>query len=106
MQTINKVRRQINPKLKIEGILLTMVDGRTNYAREISELVRSTYGSKINVFAQEIPRSVRAAEMSAAGKSIFAYDPGGKVADAYSALTKEVMKIERQRQKDRTEGIR
>ena len=106
LQTINKVRRQINPKLKIEGILLTMVDGRTNYAKEISELVRSTYGSKINVFAQEIPRSVRAAEMSAAGKSIFAYDPGGKVADAYSALTKEVMKIERQRQKDRTEGIR
>ena len=106
LQTINKVRRQINPKLKIEGILLTMVDGRTNYAKEISELVRNTYGSKINVFAQDIPRSVRAAEMSAAGKSIFAYDPGGKVASAYSSLTKEVMKIERQRQKDRTEGVR
>lgn len=105
LQTINKVRRQINPKLKIEGILLTMVDGRTNYAKEISELVRNTYGSKINVFAQDIPRSVRAAEMSAAGKSIFAYDPDGKVASAYSSLTKEVMKIERQRQKDRTEGV-
>ena len=82
MQTVYKVRRQINPKIRIEGILLTMVDSRTNYAKEISSLVRETYGGKIKVFESEIPRSTRAAEMSAEGKSIFTYDPSGKVAAA------------------------
>ncbi len=99
LQTINKVRRQINPKLKIDGILLTMVDSRTNYAKEISALLRETYGAKLKVFDTDIPHSVRAAEISAEGKSIFAHDPKGKVAAAYRELTKEVLKIEKQRQK-------
>ena len=73
LQTIGKVRRQINPKLKIEGILLTMTDSRTTYGKQIDNLIRQGYGRKINVFEQTIPRSVRAAEISAAGKSIFAY---------------------------------
>ena len=68
LQTINKVRRQINPKLQIDGILLTMVDSRTNFAKEISALLRDTYGSKIKVFATDIPHSVRAKEISAEGK--------------------------------------
>jgi chromosome partitioning protein len=89
--TISKVKRQINPKLKIEGILLTMVDARTTDARMISELIRETYGSKIRVFDSDIPHSVRAAEISAEGKSIFTHDPGGKVAAAYKNLTKEVL---------------
>ena len=89
--TISKVKRQINPKLKIEGILLTMVDGRTNDAKMISDLIRETYGSKIRVFDSDIPHSVRAAEISAEGKSIFAHDSGGKVAAAYKNLTKEVL---------------
>lgn len=59
LQTINKVRRQINPKLKIEGILLTMVDSRTNYAKDISSLIRDTYGIKLKVYKTDIPRSVR-----------------------------------------------
>lgn len=83
LQTVNKVKRQINPKLRIEGILLTMVDSRTNNAKEIASLIRETYGSRLKVFDVEIPRSVRAAEISAEGKSIFAHDPGGKVATAY-----------------------
>lgn len=106
LQTINKVHRQINPKLKIEGILLTMVDIRTNYAKEISALLRDTYGSKIKVFDVEIPQSVRAAEISAEGKSIFAYDPKGKVAEAYRELTKEVLKLEKQCQKHKAEQLR
>ena len=101
LQTINKVRRQINPKLKIEGILLTMVDSRTNFAKEISALLRETYGSKIKVFGTEIPHSVRAKEISAEGKSIFAHDPSGKVAEGYKNLTKEVLKLEKQREKNR-----
>lgn len=78
LQTIDKVKRQINPKLRIEGILLTMVDSRTNYAKDISSLIRDTYVSKIRVFDSAIPRSIRAAEISTEGKSIFAYDPKGK----------------------------
>ena len=106
LQTISKVRRQINPKLKIDGILLTMVDNRTNYAKEIGGLLRDTYGGKLNMFASEIPHSVRAAEISAEGKSIFAHDPKGKVAEAYRNLTKEVLEIEKQRQKHRSEQLR
>ena len=99
LQTVGKVRRQINPKLQIDGILLTMVDSRTNFAKDISALLRDTYGSKIRVFGTEIPHSVRAKETSAEGKSIYAHDPGGKVAEAYHNLTKEVLKIEKQREK-------
>ena len=91
LQTVQKVRRQINPKLKIEGILLTMTDSRTNYGQQIDNLIRGAYGSRIKVFDQTIPRSVRAAEISAVGKSIFQHDPKGKVAEAYCSLTKEVM---------------
>ena len=97
LTTINQVKRQINPKLCIEGILITMVDARTNYAKDISKLIRETYSNKIRVFQTEIPRSVRAAETSAEGKSIFAYDPSGKVAEAYEALTKEVLKYDKKR---------
>lgn len=103
LQTVAKVRRQINPKLAIDGILLTMVDSRTNNAKEISALLRDTYGNKIKVFGVDIPHSVRAAEISAEGKSIFAHDPKGKVATAYHALTQEVMKIEKQRQKHKAD---
>ena len=88
LQTINKVHRQINPKLKIEGILLTMTDNRTNYGRQIDTLIRQAYGKHIKVFGQTIPHSVRAAEISAAGKSIFVHDPKGKVAEAYKSLTR------------------
>ena len=91
LSTINKVKRQLNPKLQIDGILLTMVDNRTNFAREIAALLRETYGSKIKVFGTEIPHSVRAKETSAEGKSIYAHDPGGKVAEGYKNLTKEAM---------------
>ena len=91
LQTVQKVRRQINPKLKIEGILLTMTDSCTNYGKQISNLIRQAYGKNLKVFEQTIQRSVRAAETSAAGKSIFAYDPKGKVAEAYKSLAKEVL---------------
>ena len=106
LQTINKVKRQINPKLRIEGILLTMLDGRTNYGREISSLIRDTYGGHIKIFNSEIPRSVRAAEISAEGKSIFLHDPKGKVAEAYQNLTKEVMTNAEKRRKHQLEQLR
>ena len=106
LQTINKVRRQINPKLKIEGILLTMVDSRTNYAKEISALIREAYGNNIKVFSTDIPRSVRVAEISAEGRSIFKHDPKGKVAEAYRVLTKEVLSDAEKRRKRQLEHLR
>ena len=98
-KSIERVRKNINPKLKIDGILLTMMDSRTVYAREIATLMRDNYGRRIKVFDTEIPHSVRAAEISAEGKSIYTHDPKGKVAAAYRALTKEVLQIEKQREK-------
>ena len=95
LRSISKVKRSINPDLKIDGILLTMVDGRTNNAREIIDSLRSTVGRSIRIFDTEIPHSVRAAECSITGESIFAHDKSGKVAEAYEKLTKEVMELER-----------
>ena len=106
LQTVGKVRRQINPKLKIESILLTMTDSRTNYGKQIDTLIRQAYGSKIKVFDQTIPRSVRAAETSAAGKSIFKHDPKGKVAEAYQSLAKEVLADAEKRLKRSSERTR
>ena len=106
LQTINKVRRQINPKLRIEGILLTMVDSRTNYSKDISNLIRENYGGKLKVYKADIPRSVRAEEISAEGTSIFKHDPKGKVADAYRVLTKEVLNNAEKRRKHQLEQLR
>lgn len=75
-----------------------MVDNRTNFAKEIAALLRDTYGNKIRVFCNEVPHSVRAKEISAEGKSIFAHDPNGKVAEGYRNLTKEVLSLEKQRE--------
>ena len=91
IKTIQKVKRQINPRLEIEGILMTMVDGRTNYAKEIMQLLSEGYGDQIRFFKNNIPLSVRAAEISAIGVSIYEHDPRGRVAEAYRSLTKEVL---------------
>ena len=95
LHSVSKVKRSINPGLRIDGILLTMVDSRTNNARDIIEALRTGIGQNIRVFETEIPHSVRAAECSLTGESIFSHDRNGKVAAAYEALTKEVEDIER-----------
>lgn len=91
IRTISNVKRKINPSLEIAGILITMADMRTNYSREIIDLLRSTYGEKLRIFESIIPLSIRAAETSAEGRSIYLHDPAGKVAAAYAALTQEVL---------------
>ena len=88
LHSVSKVKRSINPGLKIDGILLTMVDSRTNNARDIIEALRTGIGQNIRVFETEIPHSVRAAECSLTGESIFSHDRNAKVAAAYEALTK------------------
>ena len=104
--TVARVKQSLNHRLKIDGVLLTMVDSRTTNSREITALLRETYGSRIRVFDTEIPRSVRAAEISAEGTSIFQHVPSGKVAQAYHALTKEVLQLEQQRQKRQLNAVR
>lgn len=91
LRTISKVRGQINPKLGIAGILVTMADMRTIYTRDVIDLLHATYDGKLKVFDSIIPASIRAAETSAEGRSIYLHDPAGKVSAAYAALTKEVM---------------
>jgi chromosome partitioning protein len=91
LKTISQIKRQINSNLEIGGILLTMADRRANFTREIISLIENAYGGKIRIFGEHIPRSVRAVEASAIGKSIFWHDPKGGVAAAYAALTKGVL---------------
>ena len=95
IKTISKVKRHLNPKIEIEGILITMVDGRTNYAKDITTMLREAYGRNIKIFENHIPMSVRAQEASTQGMSIFRHDPKGKVAQAYQTLTEEVIGSEK-----------
>ena len=107
LRSVSKVKRQINPPLRIDGILMTMVMPRTNITKEITATVRSAYGQKIKVFDTQIPHSIRAVEATAEGKSIFAYDKGGKVAAAYEQFGKEVAELgEKQRNQNRADRIR
>lgn len=91
IRTIGKVKRSLNTDLKIEGILITMVDNRTNFCRDVSRLLVDTYGGMVKIFDTAIPMSVRAAETSAEGVSIFSHDPKGKVAAAYTRIIDEIV---------------
>ena len=107
LRSVSKVKRQINPKLRIDGILMTMVMPRTNISKEITALVKSAYGQRIKVFESEIPHSIRAVEATAGGKSIYAYDKSGKVAEAYGRFSKEVVEIgEKTRNQNRADRLR
>lgn len=106
LQTINRVKKNINPNLKIEGALLTMVDNRTNFAKDIAFILRRDYSDKLRVFKTEIPLAIKAAETSAEGKSIYAHDLHSKVAKAYEELTREVLGDGKQREKYKTDLCR
>lgn len=99
LRTYSQVKRGINPDLKIDGILFTMVDARTVNDRSVIESMRETFGMKINVFDTFIPASVRVTEANMEGKC--------KVADAYKNLTKEVLDIAaREKARFRDDGSR
>ncbi len=93
VKTINRVKRQINPNLKVDGVLLTLVDSRTNLARQTEARIKQTYSGILKVFDTKIPLAVSAAETSAFGKSIFVHDRTGKAAAAYADLAKEVLSL-------------
>ena len=91
MKTINRVRKQLNPALNVDGVILTLADMRTNLARVTADTIQQQYGGMLKIFKTQIPVAVRAAETSTTGQSIFAYDKGSKVAQAYAEFTKEVL---------------
>ena len=94
IKTIGRVHRKLNRELSVMGILLTKVDRRTNFARDISEQIREVYGNQIHIFQNCIPLSVKAAETTAEGKSIYLHAPKGIVAEGYHCLTEEVLSDE------------
>lgn len=97
VQSYQMVKKRINPKLEIDGIVLTMVDNRTNLSKDVSAALRRTYGHKLNIYKSEIPVCTRAAESTGEGRSALDYDPNGKATQAYLSLAKEVLQHERTR---------
>jgi len=100
LQTISKVKRQINNDLKVGGILLTLVDRRTNLPKEIRTELEQNYGNIVKIFETQIPVAIKTAESTSRGKSIFAYDRNSSVATAYSSFAKEVLDSGREQRKN------
>ena len=90
MNTVRIVRRSMNPSLEIEGVLLTMFDGRTNLSIQVAQEVKRFFGAK--VYSTVIPRNVRLSEAPSHGRPITAYDRSCRGADAYLALADEFLK--------------
>ncbi len=91
LKIISKVKRQINPKLQVGGILLTLVDNRTKLPNKIREELKEDYGDIVKLYDTQIPYAIKTAESTSKGKSIFAYDKNSKVALAYTNFAKEVL---------------
>jgi len=107
LQTINKVKRNINPELKIDGVLLTLADMQTRLAKSTLETLKENYGSQIKIYNTIIPQGIKAAEVSISGKSLYAYDKDSKPAIAYAEFAKEVLKDgERQQNRHSSSYIR
>ena len=106
LKTISKVKRQINPDLKVDGVLLTLVDKRTNLSKEMKVQLQENYGSLLKLFDTQIPLAIKTAESTSRGKSIFTYDKNSKVAEAYSSFAKEVVDIGKERSKNAVTKVR
>ena len=100
LSTIIKIRQQINPNLKIDGIVITLADSRTNLTKDILNQLKENYGSLVKIYNTQIPRAIKVAESTAHGKSILAYDKNSKVAEAYSSLAREVLIDGKERNKN------
>ena len=100
LKTVSRVKRTINPTLEVGGILLTLVNSRTNVSKETIQDLKETYGKAIKLYSSHIPLAVKTAESTSRGESIFKYDKNSKVAVAYEEFAKEVLEDDRQRQKN------
>ena len=106
MRTITKVKKHINPKLNIDGILLTLVDNRTNLAKSTIDALRENFGSYIKIYNTHIPIAIKAAEVSSKGKSIYAYEPNSTVSKAYTEFSKEVLADGRKKERLHSAQVR
>lgn len=97
--TVGRIRRRPNPNLTVEGVVMTMCDMQTNAYKDSSAIVKGIYGSVVEIFKTPIPYATKTTEMPKHGVSVFSYDPGGKVAQAYDALSKEVIQHGREHNK-------
>ena len=91
LQTITKVRRKINPKIIIGGILLTICDERTRLFKEAKALLDENYGESIKIFNTHIPNTVKVGEANYVSLSVVEHDPGSRAATAYSNFAREVL---------------
>jgi chromosome partitioning protein len=89
MYTIRLTKRSLNPTLELEGVVLTMYDGRTNLSMQVAEEVKRHFPGK--VYASVIPRNVRLSEAPSHGKPVSAYDRLSRGSEAYEALAKEFL---------------
>lgn len=106
LRTVSKVKAHTNPNLTIDGILLTLVDNRTNLAKSTVDAIRDNFGSVVKIYRAKIPIAVKAAEVSSKGKSIYAYEPNSKAAMAYADFTKEVLSGGKQKERLRSSEAR
>ena len=106
LKTVNRIHKQINPDLKIGGVLLTLVDKRTNLSKEVRNTINENYGQVVKIYDTEIPKAVNTAKSTSTGKSIFEFDKNSPVADAYKKFAKEVLDNERTRTKNEASKIR
>ena len=106
LKTVNRVQKQINPNLKIGGVLLTLVDKRTNLSRNVRNTLDENYGKYVYIYNTDIPKAINTAKSTSTGKSIFEFDKSSPVADAYKNLAKEVLENERTRVKNDTSKVR
>ena len=107
LKTVSKVQKYVNPSLKVDGVVMTLVDKRTRFAKEIPEMIRARYGDRLRIFDNEIPERIKAAEAAAEGVSIFMSEPKSEVAVGYRNLAREVMNdVRREKAKVRAERSR
>jgi len=99
-ETVAMVKEDINPNLKVEGVLITLANMRTNLAKNTLEIIKNAYGEGVKIYQHPIPYSTKVKEASAAGKSIFAYEPKGRAAYAYEQFVKEVVRDGNERRSD------
>ena len=91
IKTISRVKKMLNKKLTIEGILITMVDKRIKSSKIVADAIREAYGQQVKIFEQDVPRTARASEAPEIGVSIFEYAPRSTVAKAYQSVVNEVI---------------
>ena len=100
LKTITRVRKQINPKLEVGGVLLTLIDKRTTLSKDVKEVLKASYGSYVDTYKTEIPKAINTAKSSSTGKSIFEFDKNSPVAKAYENFAKEVLFNDRTKAKN------